>query len=110
MRVATDVQLEGPAQKQFQKALHVVQAQLRRVARALAEDPQRGEYVPVSAVHNKGTIKKWRSRVGQVRNLYRLELAEGCRGLYTVGSRGPDRVVMILEVVDHKQYERLMGY
>lgn len=108
--MATDVRLEGPAQKQFEKAPKTIQTELRKLAPKLAADPHTGEYVPVSDVHNKATVKKWERRVGRVRNLYKLELAHGWRALYTVGSRGADRIVLILEVVDHKHYERLMGY
>lgn len=108
--MATDVLLEGPAQKQLEKAPKAIQRRLRELAPDLKEDPHAGAYVPVADVHNKETIKRWERRVGHVRNLYKLELADGWRSLYTVGSRGAGRVVMILEVVDHKQYERLMGY
>lgn len=104
-----DVRLEGPAQKQFDKAPPRVRERLRALARRLAEDAQLGEYVPVTDVYSKATLKKWERRVGKVRNLYKLELHDGWRALYTVGSRGADRLVMVLEVVDHKQYERRMG-
>lgn len=106
----TDVRLEGPAQKQFAKAPKQVQAGLRKMASRLAADPQAGEYVPVAAVHNKATVAKWERRVGRVRNLHKVELADGWRALYTIGSHGADRAVMVLEVVDHKQHDRLMGY
>lgn len=106
----TDVLLEASAEKQLAKAPRSARDRLRRLAPALAEDPQLGEYVPPSDVHRRPTLRKWEARVGPVRNLYKLDLAAGWRALYTVGSRGADRVVMVLEVVDHKQYERLMGY
>jgi hypothetical protein len=105
-----DVRLEGTAIKQFQKAPRAVQAELRARAAALASDPQLGAYVPLADVFNKATRKKWEARVGPLRNLYKVELRDGWRALYTVGSRGADRVVLVLEVVDHKAYERLMGY
>lgn len=108
--MAADVRLEGPAQKQFEKAPAPVQRGLRKFAPELAADPQLGEFIPLADVHNKVTLKKWERRVGRMRNLYKLELPDGWRTLYTVGSRGAERVVMILEVVDHKQYERVMGY
>lgn len=108
--MATDVRLEGPAQNQFEKAPATIREELKALAPKLAKDPQHGEYVPPASVHNKATLKRWQARVGPVKNLYKLEMADGWRALYTVGSRGPDRVVMILEVVRHKEYERLMGY
>ena len=108
--MATDVRLEGPAQRQFEKAPAAIQDELRERAQELAKDPQLGEYVPPASVHNKATLQRWQARVGPVKNPYKLALADGWRSLYTVGSRGPDRIVMILEVVRHKEYERLMGY
>ncbi|HUR69634.1 MAG TPA: hypothetical protein VM370_10340 [Candidatus Thermoplasmatota archaeon] len=105
-----DVVLEGPAQKQFEKSPRAIQADLGKRAKKLAQDPHFGQYIPIADVHNKATLKKWERRVGRVRNLYKLELSDGWRAIYTTGSRGADRVVMILEVVDHKAYERLMGY
>lgn len=108
--MTTDVRLEGPAIKQFEKAPTPLQAEVRRVAKALAANPQAGEYVPLKDVFNKATRKTWTARVGKLTNLYKVELRDGWRLLYTVGSRGPERVVLVIEMVDHKQYERLMGY
>lgn len=106
----TDVRLEGPAIKQFEKAPSTIQAETRRTAKALAVNPQAGEYVPLKDVFNKATRKAWAARVGKMTNLYKVELRGGWRMLYTVGSQGPERVVLVLEIVDHKHYERLMGY
>lgn len=108
--MVVDVVLDAHASKQFEKAPPAVRAKLRALARKLADDPQSGEYVPVADVHRKATLKAWEARVGAVRNLYKLELPDGWRALYTVGSRGVQRVAMVLEVADHKRYERLMGY
>lgn len=108
--MATDVVLEGSAQKQFQKAPKPIQGALRDRAQHLARNPQAGEYVPLAQVPKKATVKKWERRVGRMRNLYKLELPDGWRALYTIGSRGADRIVLVLEVLDHKQYERAMGY
>lgn len=105
----TDVRLAGAAIKQFDKAPEAIRSAIRQVARRLAENPQSGEYVPVKDVFNKATRKAWVARVGPLSNLYKVELRDGWRLLYTVGSRGPERVVMVLAVVDHKGYERLMG-
>lgn len=108
--MATDVRLEGAAIKQFEKAPTALQAEVRRVAKVLAANPQAGEYVPLKDVFNKATLKTWTARVGKPSNLYKVELRDGWRLLYTVGSRGPERVILVLEVVDHKRYERLIGY
>ena len=58
----------------------------------------------------QATRRKWEGRVGPVRNLYKVDLTGGWRPLYTVGSEGPLRVVLVLEVLRHKEYERVLGY
>ncbi|MHB8586427.1 MAG: type II toxin-antitoxin system RelE family toxin [Thermoplasmatota archaeon] len=108
--MSAKVVLEGPAQKQFDKAPKPVRDRLISLASELAENPQLGQYIPISGVPNKETLKRWERRVGNIKNLYKLELPAAWRALYTVGSRGVDRIVMILEVADHKAYSRLMRY
>lgn len=104
----TEVRLEARAARQFERAPAPVQDDLRRKGRRLAADPQAGTYV---AFHRRfhGALVKWRRRVGTVQNLWKLDLAEGRRAIYTVGSDGPLRVVIILEVVDHHGYDLLLG-
>lgn len=104
-----EVRLEAHASRQFDKAPRHVQADLRRKARALSLDPQRGAFVVLPKVP-KATRRRWEARVGSFANLYRLPLAGAWRALYTVGTEGPLRVVLILEVVDHREYDRLLGY
>lgn len=111
MRVhETDVRLEEHAERQYLKALAEVQERLRALARELSEDPELGEYVPPKQVPNKDTLKKWEKWVGPVKNLYKLELPGAWCALYTIGSTGAQRIVLVLEVVDHKRYDRLTGY
>jgi len=44
-------------------------------------------------------------------NVWRFELPLAYRGVYTVHSApGPGTVVLILEILSHKEYERLFGY
>lgn len=105
-----DVLLEATAQRQFAAAPRAVRQRLRALARELAVDPQAGVFIPPVDVHRRGTLAKWERRVGSIRNIYKLDLPSGWRALYTIGTRGERRVIMVLEIVDHKQYERLMGY
>lgn len=70
--MATDVRLEGPAIKQFEKSPAALQTEVRRVAKALAANPQAGEYVPLKDVFNKATLKAWTARVGKPTNLYKV--------------------------------------
>lgn len=44
-------------------------------------------------------------------NLWRIELPEGWRALYTVISRpSEETTVSILRILSHKEYDRLFGY
>lgn len=101
--------LEEHAARQDQSAPKSVHEALRRKADRLKEDPQTGTYVSPSRVP-KSTKRRWERRVGPVTNLYKLDLPRAWRVLYTVGSEGADRAVLILEIVNHTEYERLLGY
>ena len=48
---------------------------------------------------------------GRITNAWRFELPLGYRGVYTVQSApGIGTVVFILEILSHKDYDRLFGY
>ena len=78
-----------------------MQEALRRKAKDLAKDPQAGTFVSVTRVP-KATMRRWGARVGKVTNLYKLDLPGAWRALYTIGSDGPLRVVLVLEVLRRK--------
>ncbi len=86
-----------------------MQEALRRKAKDLTKDAQAGTFVSVTRVP-KATMRRWEARVGKVTNLYKLDLPGAWRALYTIGSEGPLRVVLVLEVLHHKDYERVLGY
>lgn len=107
---AFEVRLESPhAERQYRSAPSVIRDALRRRAGSLAADPHTGTLVSLRKVP-KDTRRKWERRVGPVGNLYKLDLPDGWRVLYTAGTEGQARVILILEVVDHKEYDRLLGY
>ncbi len=82
---------------------------MRRKAKDLAKDPQAGTFVPLTRVP-KAKMRRWEMRVGKVTNLYKLDLPGAWRALYTIGSDGPLRVVLVVEVLRHRDYERVLGY
>ncbi|MFH1590710.1 MAG: hypothetical protein ABIC95_02170 [archaeon] len=45
-----------------------------------------------------------------VKNLWRTTLANYWRMLYTIGSEGEDTVVFIIDILDHKRYDKVFGY
>ena len=87
-----EVRIEAPhAESQFRGAPADVRESLRRQARMLAHDPQHGTFIAIRQVP-KETLRRWQARVGAVLNLWKLDLPQGWRALYTVGSDGPLRV------------------
>ncbi len=45
-----------------------------------------------------------------ITNLFRVELPEYYRMLYTLTNEGENRVVFILEILDHEVYNKRFGY
>jgi hypothetical protein len=102
--------LEVPhAERQFANAPREIRDSLRRHARRLGDDPQVGTYVPVRTVP-KSTLRRWQTRVGPVDRLYKLDLPRFWRALYVVRTEGANRVVLVIELLSHGDYERLLGY
>jgi hypothetical protein len=104
------VGIEDPhATRQVKAAPGEVQAAIRRHAAVLQKDPFRGTFIALRRVPQK-TLKRWRARVGEVPNLYKLDLPGGWRALYFVASDARRRAVFVIEVVRHTEYDRLLGY
>ena len=106
----THVALQAPhAAKQFEAAPALVQTALRRLRAELEADPLMGIFIPLRTVPRK-TLQKWQARIGAIPNLHKLELPAGWRALYTVATEKDQCAVLLVEVVDHKEYDRLFGY
>jgi hypothetical protein len=105
-----EVRIEHPhAAKQLEAAPPVVREALRRRAVVLRNDPQAGTFVALKQVPHPQR-HRWEARVGPLAALYKLDLPEGWRVLYTTAIEGSRRMVLIFEVVPHKEYDRLLGY
>ncbi len=112
---SVEVGLDDPhAVKQFQNAPGGVKESLRRQVEILRRDPQTGTYISIQTkVYNKKTVPRWEARLErELHNLRKLDLPNGWRALYTTVSEGPSgqTIVWILELVDHNEYCRLLGY
>lgn len=109
-RVPYEVGLDDPhAWRQFERAPPHVRDALRRKANRLEVDPQRGTRLAKGRVPD-ATLRRWKRRVGPITNVYKGNLPDGWRLIYTLTTRKSKRVVLILEVVDHTTYDRLLGY
>ena len=105
-----EVRLQSPhAEKQFRSSPREVRDGLNRLARSLRDDPQVGTFLRLRRIP-RATVHRWEARVGRLSNLYKVDLPGAWRALYTVGSDGPLRVVLVLEVVSHTEYDRLLGF
>lgn len=71
----------------------------------LKEDVTHGDQIP------RARIPKRLSRSYDATNLWRLELPGGWRALYTIMTRPEEATtVSILRILDHTEYDRLLGY
>lgn len=74
-----------------------------RVKEILKENPQYGD--PIA----KELIPKNFRKAG-VKNLYRVELSNYWRVLYTIKGNKVEIFLFVLNIVDHKEYNKLFGY
>jgi hypothetical protein len=59
----------------------------------------------------KSLIPAALKRKYKIDNLWRLELPDGWRALYTIASRPAwQPEIMVLRILSHKDYDRLFGY
>jgi len=71
----------------------------------IAQDPTVGDSI------RKSLIPKVLVRQYGVDNLWRLELPEAWRVLYSIAAKpGQEPQVFILRILTHKEYDRLFGY
>ena len=87
---------------EFRRAPSPQRRKLRQLGRRLREEPYLGDRI------RQGL---WPAKFRLMPNLYRLELPDGWRALYTVSThpRTGD-MVKIVWIGDHRQYERLFGF
>ncbi|MFH0870280.1 MAG: hypothetical protein V1866_04460 [archaeon] len=76
---------------------------IERAKERLKENPQYGEPVP------KRLIPKEYLKQG-IQNLYRVELSNYWRMLYTIEGNEVEILLFILSITDHQKYDRLLGY
>lgn len=71
----------------------------------LKHDVTHGDQIP------RDRIPKRLERTYDATNLWRLELPGGWRALYTIMTRADEpTTVSILRILDHTEYDRLLGY
>ncbi len=76
---------------------------IERIKEILKENPQYGD--PIS----KKLIPKELIKQG-IQNLYRVELSNYWRMLYTIEGNKVEIFLFVLKIVDHDEYNKLFGY
>ena len=75
-----------------------------RVKGLLRQNPFLGDQAP------KRLIPKEYTKKYQVDNVWRIELADRWRMLYTITGNSIEIINFVLGIVNHKEYDRLFGY
>ncbi len=73
-------------------------------ASLLKENPMLGKPCPKKLIISK-LIKDY-----DIINLYRLELSNFWRLLYTIQGNEVEIILLVLKIIDHKEYNKLHGY
>lgn len=76
---------------------------INRVTGILKNNPQFGDPIP------KRLIPTSMAKEG-IQNLYRLELSNFWRMLYTIEGTQVEILVFVLNIMHHKEYNKLFGY
>ncbi len=77
---------------------------IERVKRWLKENPFAGDQV------KKGQIPHYYLQKYGVTNLWRIELSNYWRLIYTIQSNEVEIIDFVLDVIDHKEYDKKFGY
>ena len=77
---------------------------IERVKIWLKENPFAGDQI------RKGQIPKHYIQKYGVNNLWRIELSNYWRLIYTIKSDELEIIVFVLDISDHKKYDELFGY
>lgn len=89
--------------KRTDKEAQSILNSINRIKEILKNDPQYGDAIKKELIPDK--LKK----LG-IENLYRVELSNYWRMLYTIEGNTVEIFLFVLSIVDHKEYNKLFGY
>ena len=89
--------------KRTDKESQTILNSIERIKAILKDNPQFGD--PIA----KKIIPK-SLRVRGIQNLYRVELSNYWRMLYTIEGSKVEIFLFVLNIIDHKDYNKLFGY
>jgi len=77
---------------------------IERVKGWLRDNPFAGEQV------QKNLIPKYYVEKYEITNLWRIDLSDYWRLIYTIQSNEVEIIDFVLNIVDHKKYDKIFGY
>ena len=77
---------------------------IMRVKELLKQNPFAGDQIPKKIIPDKYIIKYG------VTNLWRIELADRWRLIYTITGNQIEIINFVVDIFDHKKYDRVFGY
>ncbi|MFH2028326.1 MAG: hypothetical protein ABIJ08_04270 [Nanoarchaeota archaeon] len=89
--------------KRDDKEARILLSSFDRIKDILKEDPQFGDPIAKNLIPSKF------KELG-IRNLYRVELSNYWRMLYTIEGNTIEVFLFVLSMIDHKGYNKLFGY
>ncbi|MBI2109681.1 hypothetical protein HYT58_00720 [Candidatus Woesearchaeota archaeon] len=77
---------------------------INRVSDLLKQNPFAGDQVPKRLIPDKYS-KKF-----DVDNVWRIELADRWRLVYTITGNQIEIITFVMDIFDHKEYDKVFGY
>lgn len=99
-RIAIDENKRGIKSSEHQTLLRSI----NRVIDLLRQNPFAGSQVPKRQIPGKYILRY------DAKNLWRIELSNYWRLIYTVSGNELEIIDFILDIVDHKEYNKIFGY
>jgi len=82
----------------------VLLGSIKRKIEFLKENPQYGTHIPKDRIPSKYIVQY------DVNNLWKVDLSGAWRMIYTINGREVEIIALILDIMDHKAYEKRFGY
>ncbi|MBS3097835.1 hypothetical protein J4209_03530 [Candidatus Woesearchaeota archaeon] len=89
--------------KRTDKEARIILNSFDRIKEILKGNPQYGDPIAKDLIPNQ-------FKSMGVQNLYRVELSNYWRALYTIEGNTVEIFLFVLSIVDHKEYNKLFGY
>lgn len=96
-KIVGDEQRKGIKNSQHQQLLNAI----KRATEMLKQNPQLGSHIPRSLMKKTGL---------PVNNLWKANLTGYWRMLYTIVGDRVEIICYVLEICDHKKYNKIFGY